>query len=98
MAFLFRAHIAMRTRTVRFAVQRLTSIDEGDFIDEINKVEFELMVKTFGDQGTTGFLLTVALRRGTNDQVRWWKKLVFTLRISIPELKSKVTNNCKGFF
>lgn len=62
------------------AIRRAT-IDKysalGDFIDEINKVDNrELMVKTFGDQGITGFLkLTGAVKAaGTNDQVRWWEE------------------------
>ena len=49
----------------------------GDFIDEINKPDNrELLVKTFGDQGITGFLkLTGAVKSaGTNDQVQWWEE------------------------
>jgi|TARA_R100000482_G_scaffold35162_2_gene11652 hypothetical protein len=49
----------------------------GDFIDEINKPDNrELLVKTFGDQGITGFLkLTGAVKAaGTNDQVQWWEE------------------------
>ena len=49
----------------------------GDFIDEINKPDNrELLVKTFGDQGITGFLkLTGAVKSaGTADQVQWWEE------------------------
>jgi hypothetical protein len=61
------------------AIRRLT-IDKyvalGDFIDEVNKPDNrELLVKTFGDQGITGFLkLTGAVKAaGTNDEVQWWE-------------------------
>jgi hypothetical protein len=60
-------------------IRRLT-IDKyvalGDFIDEVNKPDNrELLVKTFGDQGITGFLkLTGAVKAaGTNDEVQWWE-------------------------
>ena len=48
----------------------------GDFIDEINKPDNrEALVKTYGDQGITGFLkLTGAVTSaGTNDEVQWWE-------------------------
>lgn len=61
------------------AIRKLT-IDKyvalGDFIDEVNKPDNrELLVKTFGDQGITGFLkLTGAVKAaGTNDEVQWWE-------------------------
>jgi hypothetical protein len=60
-------------------IRRLT-IDKyvalGDFIDEVNKPDNrELLVKTFGDQGITGFLkLTGAVKAaGTNDEIQWWE-------------------------
>ena len=49
----------------------------GDFIDEINKPDNrESLVKTYGDQGITGFLkLTGATKAaGTNDEVQWWEE------------------------
>ena len=59
---------------------RKTTIDRyvalGDFIDEVNKPDNrELLVKTFGDQGITGFLkLTGAVKAaGTNDEIQWWE-------------------------
>ena len=62
------------------AIRRAT-IDKysalGDFIDEINKPDNrDLLVKTFGDQGITGFLkLTGAVKAaGTNDKVQWWEE------------------------
>ena len=62
-------------------VVRRATIDKysalGDYIDEINKPDNrELLVKTFGDQGITGFLkLTGAVKAaGTNDQVQWWEE------------------------
>lgn len=49
----------------------------GDFIDEINKPDNrESLVKTYGDQGITGFLqLTGAVKsNGTADQVQYWEE------------------------
>jgi len=49
----------------------------ADFIDEINKPDNrESLVKTYGDQGITGFLqLTGATKAaGTNDEVQWWEE------------------------
>ena len=49
----------------------------GDFLDEINKPDNrESLVKTYGDQGITGFLkLTGATKAaGTNDEVQWWEE------------------------
>ena len=49
----------------------------ADFIDEINKPDNrESLVKTYGDQGITGFLqMTGATKAaGTNDQVQWWEE------------------------
>ena len=49
----------------------------GDFLDEINKPDNrESLVKTYGDQGITGFLqMTGATKAaGTNDEVQWWEE------------------------
>tara|TARA_E500000305_G_C4029677_1_gene244262 strand:- start:15703 stop:17106 length:1404 start_codon:yes stop_codon:yes gene_type:complete len=49
----------------------------ADFIDEINKPDNrESLVKTYGDQGITGFLqMTGATKAaGTNDEVQWWEE------------------------
>ena len=49
----------------------------GDFIDEINAPDNrDTLVKTYGDQGITGFLqLTGAVKsNGTADQVQYWEE------------------------
>ena len=49
----------------------------ADFIDEINMPDNrESLVKTYGDQGITGFLqMTGATKAaGTNDEVQWWEE------------------------
>ena len=49
----------------------------GDFIKDVNKPDNrELLVKTFGNQGITGFLqLTGAVKAaGTADSVQWWEE------------------------
>lgn len=49
----------------------------GDFIDEVNKPDNrDLLVKTYGNQGITGFLkMTGAVKAsGTNDQVQYWEE------------------------
>ena len=49
----------------------------GDYIKDINKPDNrDLLVKTFGDQGITGFLeLTGAVKAaGTNDEIQWWEE------------------------
>jgi hypothetical protein len=49
----------------------------GDFIDEINAPDNrDALVKTYGDQGITGFLqLTGAVKsNGTADQVQYWEE------------------------
>ena len=52
-------------------------VDLASFINEVNKPDNrELLVKTYGNQGITGFLkLTGAVKNaGTNDQVQWWEE------------------------
>jgi len=49
----------------------------GDFIDEVNRPDIrEALVKTYGDQGITGFLqMTGAVKAaGTADKVQWWEE------------------------
>ena len=49
----------------------------GDFIDEVNAPDIRKdLVKTYGDQGITGFLkLTGAVKSaGTADSVVWWEE------------------------
>ena len=62
------------------AVRRLDPakyVDLASFINEVNKPDNrELMVKTYGNQGITGFLkLTGAVKNsGTSDSVQWWEE------------------------
>ena len=62
------------------AIRRLDPakyVDLASFINEVNKEDNrELLVKTYGNQGITGFLkLTGAVKNaGTNDQVQWWEE------------------------
>lgn len=62
------------------AVRRLDPakyVDLASFINEVNKPDNrELLVKTYGNQGITGFLkLTGAVNNaGTNDNVQWWEE------------------------
>ena len=52
-------------------------VDLASFINEVNKPDNrELMVKTYGNQGITGFLkLTGAVKAaGSNDTVQWWEE------------------------
>jgi len=49
----------------------------GDFIDEVNAPDIRAsLVKTYGDQGITGFLkMTGAVNNaGTADEVTWWEE------------------------
>ena len=49
----------------------------GDFIDEVNRPDIrEALVKTYGDQGITGFLqMTGAVKAsGTADKVQYWEE------------------------
>lgn len=49
----------------------------GDFIDQVNKEDNrDLLVKTYGNQGITGFLqMTGAVKAsGTNDEVQYWEE------------------------
>ena len=62
------------------AIRRLDPakyVDLASFISEVNKPDNrELLVKTYGNQGITGFLqLTGAVKNaGTNDDVQWWEE------------------------
>jgi len=62
------------------AIRRLDPakyVDLASFINEVNKPDNrELLVKTYGNQGITGFLkLTGAVKNsGTNDTVQWWEE------------------------
>ena len=59
----------------RLAPEKYVSL--GDFIDEINAPDNrDTLVKTYGDQGITGFLqLTGAVKsNGTADQVQYWEE------------------------
>jgi len=59
----------------RLAPEKYVSL--GDFIDEINAPDNrDALVKTYGDQGITGFLqLTGAVKsNGTADQVQYWEE------------------------
>lgn len=59
----------------------------GDLIDPTKPDNRDLLVKTYGDQGITGFLeLTGAVKNaGTSDEVQYWEegRLNRTLKISI---------------
>jgi len=58
----------------------------GDFIDEVNKEDNrELLVKTYGNQGVTGFLkMTGAVKAsGTNDQVQYWEESRLHSKVNI---------------
>ena len=58
----------------------------GDFIDEVNKPDNrDLLVKTYGNQGITGFLkMTGAVKAsGTNDQVQYWEESRLHSKVSI---------------
>ena len=48
----------------------------SDFVDPSKPDNRDLLVKTYGDQGITGFLqLTGAVKAaGTNDEVQWWEE------------------------
>jgi hypothetical protein len=49
----------------------------GDFINEVNRPDIrEALVKTYGDQGITGFLqMTGAVKSaGSADKVQWWEE------------------------
>ena len=55
----------------------------GDFIDQVNKPDNrDLLVKTYGNQGITGFLkMTGAVKaNGTSDQVQYWEESRLHLR------------------
>lgn len=55
----------------------------GDFIDKVNKPDNrDLLVKTYGNQGITGFLkMTGAVKaNGTSDQVQYWEESRLHLR------------------
>ena len=62
------------------AIRRLDPakyVDLASFIKEVNKPDNrDLLVKTYGNQGITGFLqLTGAVNNaGTNDNVQWWEE------------------------
>jgi hypothetical protein len=62
------------------AIRRLDPakyVDLASFISGVNKPDNkELLVKTYGNQGITGFLqLTGAVKNaGTNDSVTWWEE------------------------
>lgn len=71
------------------AVRRLDPakyVDLASFINEVNKPDNrELLVKTYGNQGITGFLkLTGAVNNaGTNDNVQWWEEQRLHPKVSI---------------
>jgi hypothetical protein len=58
----------------------------GDFIDKVNKEDNrDLLVKTYGNQGITGFLkMTGAVKAsGTNDEVQYWEESRLHSKVSI---------------
>ena len=58
----------------------------GDFIDQVNKEDNrDLLVKTYGNQGITGFLkMTGAVKAsGTNDEVQYWEESRLHSKVSI---------------
>jgi len=68
------------TDAANAAIRRLDPakyVDLASFINEVNKPDNrDLLVKTYGNQGITGFLqLTGAVSAaGTNDKVQWWEE------------------------
>jgi len=72
----------------------------GDFIDEVNAPDIRAsLVKTYGDQGITGFLkMTGAVNNaGTADEVTWWEearlhqKVTLTVTDDVAPSTSKVS-------
>ena len=58
----------------------------GDFIDQVNKEDNrDLLVKTYGNQGITGFLkMTGAVKAsGTNDEVQYWEESRLHSKVAI---------------
>ena len=58
----------------------------GDFIDEVNKPDNrDLLVKTYGNQGITGFLkMTGAVKaNGSNDEVQYWEESRLHSKVTI---------------
>ena len=52
-------------------------ISLGDFINTVNKPDNRTqLIKTFGNQGITGFLQLVGAVKtaGTADEVQWWEE------------------------
>ena len=67
----------------------------GDFIKDVNKPDNrELLVKTFGNQGITGFLqLTGAVKAaGTADSVQWWEEQRLHPRAKFTPTIAKTSN------
>ena len=73
-------------------------VDLASFIKDVNKPDNrELLVKTFGNQGITGFLqLTGAVNAaGTADSVQWWEEQRLHPRAKFTPTAAK-TGNAAG--
>jgi len=71
----------------------------GDFIDEVNAPDIRsALVKTYGDQGITGFLKMVGAvnNAGAADKVEWWEEGRLHMRQSIT-VGSVVANTAPTF-
>jgi len=69
----------------------------GDFINTVNKEDNrDLLVKTYGNQGITGFLqMTGAVKaNGTNDEVQYWEesRLHSKVTVTTPTAASSATS------
>lgn len=69
----------------------------GDFINSVNKEDNrDLLVKTYGNQGITGFLqMTGAVKaNGTNDEVQYWEesRLHSKVTVTTPTAASTATS------
>jgi len=70
-------------------------VDLASFINDVNKPDNrELLVKTFGNQGITGFLqLTGAVNAaGTADSVQWWEEQRLHPRAKFTPTTAKTSN------
>ena len=74
----------------------------SDFINQVNKEDNrDLLVKTYGNQGITGFLqMTGAVKAsGTNDEVQYWEesRLHSKVTATLPTAASAATSSPNSF-
>lgn len=89
--------------TIGSAVLKTTTenyISLGDLIDPTKPDNRDLLVKTYGDQGITGFLeLTGAKKNaGTSDETQWWEEGRLHATIDISAGGVDVTSGATGHF